>query len=416
MKRCLAYILVVLIIQLPCAHLVAQWQVVPVPTSNSLSAVQFSTADTGFIAAGSSILRTLNGGSTWTSVAVPVEVSALSFPTTQLGWASGDGVLRSVDGGESWNVVPRPGSIADTSYGWGILFDSTGEGVVFGDINAWYTPDGGASWSESNTTADVTPGHARGIVRDPRGGYHIATYLDYESTTCDHYFASSLGSLWLPNEMLWGLGINVGLIPRTIAITTEQRLFIGGQRLPFGFSRKIGARILFSADNGKSWDSTQYMFPYTVNAICFVDSNIGFVGDSAGNIYSTTDGGDTWRNENVPSDGRSINSICVARGSRLYAVGSGGLVLRQELPLSVNDAVVSAKIQLIPNPASGLVRIETDGVPLSLITVVDMLGRTVEIPITTASIDVSSLAAGLYFLVARSEFQFITKPLVVCTP
>ncbi|MBL0321280.1 MAG: hypothetical protein IPP80_02665 [Ignavibacteria bacterium] len=63
---------------------------------------------------------------------------------------------------------------------------------------------------------------------------------------------------------------------------------------------------------GRLGKMPEYIFWYDVNTIAFADSLRGFIGDAAGNIYSTTDGGITWKNDNAPSSGRSINSICVA--------------------------------------------------------------------------------------------------------
>lgn len=130
---------------------------------------------------------------------------------------------------------------------------------------------------------------------------------------------------------------------RGIHFFNETHGIIGG---PINPPQSSGAKqppVLKTLDGGASWDTPEFDFQYAVNTITFVNELYGYVGDINGNIYSTTDGGTTWKNDNVPSGGRSINSIAVAGGSVVYAVGDSGLILKLDLVTSVSMTDIIGK-------------------------------------------------------------------------
>ncbi len=78
--------------------------------------VQFLNADTGFITAldfnGSQILKTTNGGSTWTTTYTNLndDMAGITFPTNQKGYAVGTGgtIVHTTNGGSNWVNTTSP--------------------------------------------------------------------------------------------------------------------------------------------------------------------------------------------------------------------------------------------------------------------------------------------------------------------
>ncbi len=92
------------------------------------------------------ILRTVNGGTTWTSTAFPQQLRDVVFINATTGWAVGVGgyVLKTSDGGENW--TPQTSGTSQTLYG--VDFVDASKGWAVGDAGTVrVTSNGGASWS-----------------------------------------------------------------------------------------------------------------------------------------------------------------------------------------------------------------------------------------------------------------------------
>ena len=98
--------------------------------------------DTGYVS------KTANAGSTWTdhTLQTVTGIGSIDFADTLNGWAqpNGNRILRSRDGGGSWSIVPTPVNLArltfpDTLHGWGLFFSGGAYWVL-------RTNDGGVSW------------------------------------------------------------------------------------------------------------------------------------------------------------------------------------------------------------------------------------------------------------------------------
>ena len=87
----------------------------PLPTGNSLLAVCFTDASTGYSVGGyGDIIKTSDGGLTWKTVSVAsgADLWSVSFPSADTGFVSGayGTVLQTTDAGASWNDVSPSGS------------------------------------------------------------------------------------------------------------------------------------------------------------------------------------------------------------------------------------------------------------------------------------------------------------------
>jgi photosystem II stability/assembly factor-like uncharacterized protein len=75
-----------------------------------LAAVQFVSAQQGWVAGAGRILATSDGGQTWqTQYSGPARLYQVDFISATRGWAVGlNGVLATTDGGQVWTSLPEP--------------------------------------------------------------------------------------------------------------------------------------------------------------------------------------------------------------------------------------------------------------------------------------------------------------------
>ncbi|MBK7577093.1 MAG: T9SS type A sorting domain-containing protein [Ignavibacteria bacterium] len=407
-----------------CFHLtttrvVAQWVVLPINQTNKLSASSFLNKDIGFVAAGREILRTVDGGLRWTSVPVSNSVWSISAAKHSLvAFAVGEAIYRTINAGETWDSIYKQNENGPFGSTVDVSFSSTTYGCILGSVLE-FTTNGGASWNIGE--AVPLP------FSDPLSVFVLSERIAYAGGFFSEYMVGALmkttdgGATWrhIINHLPPFGGAPNGV--RAIHFFNESVGIIAGPLDPPqspNFSWR--PHVLRTIDGGQTWQMPEFKFWHDVNTIAFADSLRGFIGDAAGNIYSTTDGGITWKNDNVPSSGRSINSICVAGGSRVFAVGDSGLILRFDLPVSVDEHSIAASplptLRLLPNPATGSVRVETGGAEIATVNVVDILGKVLDVPRSGATLDTSMLPAGMYVVMARVNNAVKSAMLMICNP
>jgi len=119
MRSKLFFLLVIILLSIPYV-LKSQWTQVVSGTASNLNAVEVINADTAYAGGSNVFLRSINGGQTWTSIALvntsnqPINgmaINDLHFFNSQTGIAVGvrassiHTVLRTTDGGLHWSVV-----------------------------------------------------------------------------------------------------------------------------------------------------------------------------------------------------------------------------------------------------------------------------------------------------------------------
>ena len=417
-------IILSLFILIANGKLEAQWQVVVSPVGTDLiRAACFVNQDSGW-AVGEDVIRTTNGGKSWSRSAPSGSWNDINFINDSTGFVVGRQILKTDNGGKTWRLVHThpEASEFEPQYSYkSVRFKNDRFGIAAGYsfevfASVYITTDGGESWHGDNAPFAMSPdGDCRFVSFSRDGRFFVGCMQDYWLWSTALYFkVSEAQDIWSSGEF----NINMGayFIGKTMFFNSNNVGWIGGFRKspkrtpPNPFHE---TRVLFTTDVGKTWDTTQYHFPYTVNTITFADSLRGFIGDTAGNIYSTTDGGTTWKNDNVPSDGRSINSIAIAGGTRVFAVGDGGLILRYDLPVSVQESNTSPPLRLYPNPTTGRVRVDVGDAEPAVITIIDMMGRVQNITVVLDNeLDVSMLTTGTYVVLVRRGSNVSTALLV----
>ena len=95
----------------------------------------------------------------------------------------------------------------------------------------------------------------------------------------------------------------------------------------FGWAVGSSGIFLRTVNGGLSWE-TNIVSDEWAWSLCFVDPNLGWVGDGAsGYIRKTTDGGYSWQFKSVPSYSRMF-SICFINSNQGWAVGDYGTIIK----------------------------------------------------------------------------------------
>ena len=125
------------------------WTIVHQVSNNGLFNVLndlFFIGNTGWaVGANGHIFKTTNGGTSWTAqnTGIACEIYSVSFPTLTKGFAaSACGLLKTTDGGATWSL-----DAAMNGYLTEIQFVSPTTGFVAGNDGLKKTTDGGATWT-----------------------------------------------------------------------------------------------------------------------------------------------------------------------------------------------------------------------------------------------------------------------------
>ncbi len=225
------------------SSLSAQWTGVTSPVSDMrFVKVQFLDDLNGWIAAESKVLRTSDGGNTWSEVNTNInDTRGFYAISTTTAWVSGSSgtlgkISKTTDGGATW--VAQTTGAPNFSSIEAIFFHDQNNGWAAGtDGLLLKTTNGGTNWQTVPTS--VTS--------------------DFKSIK---FFNSNIG-------------------------------WVGG-----------GPKFLRTTDGGTTWASVTHFAE--VRDIHFLDANTGFVSDTWGQdniVHKTTDGGATWQATTTISTG-----------------------------------------------------------------------------------------------------------------
>ncbi|MFD1095599.1 YCF48-related protein [Salegentibacter chungangensis] len=285
------------------------------------------------------ILRTTDGGETWSSIRVNniLNLHSVYFLNETTGYAVGDlgKIIKTTDGGESWSLQ-NTGSY--------ILFD-----VFFANENTGYavgnhhtilkTEDGGATWvrQESGTykalnsvyftdeNTGVIVGESGVILTTQNGGkewnlqkdpYKKNLYsVKFTSRTKGYaacldkiYLTSDGGATW--ESIFYHPSIFYDLFAFSDGpIYAVQAEAVGGP-----------GSIYKTANSGSEWEEIAPNLSYRLKTVFFINENTGYVAGFDGDIFKTTDGGNNWTKQESGTQ-YAIESIRFINESTGIAVG-----------------------------------------------------------------------------------------------
>ena len=328
----------------------ATWTAQVSGTTDGLRSVYFTSANTGYAVGGAYIsttwsythgvlLKTINGGSTWTATTNSLSwiVSSVFFTDANTGYAVGSAstffggsgyMLKTIDGGSTWTE----------SWGYGIpisvYFTDANTGYTLGSIDQQYsgpiggyidkTTDGGATWNQvwyqdgiypaSVCFTNATTGYAVGRSED---GWFMPTINGVILKTINS------GNTWTTIFF----GVNQGF--SSVAFTDVNNGYVaGGGIFPLdGWSSSNDGSTFKTTNAGTSWTYLLNGAIYDLNSVCFNDANNGFAVGDGGSIVKTTTGGTTWSSMSSGTS-KNLNSVDFTSGTIGYVAGEGGTILK----------------------------------------------------------------------------------------
>lgn len=282
--------------------------------SNRMDDIYFVTPEKGWVAAGSTIFKTNDGGLSWANQfnQPGLYFRSIEFLDENRGFAGTlDSIfLRTLDGGQTWedislNITPRPPGICGISHVGDVIYAS---GIWNGPAFILKSLDGGDTWEYIDMSEEVMAlvevhfddadtGFATG--QDENGGIILRTEDGGESW--DKVYSSDETNTW---EWAWKL-----------QRVTEDTLVVSLERV-FG---PMGV-MLASYDNGATWVTKDIPTGNPdYQGIGFINGNHGWVSGHGQTISETLDGGETWTYLDI---GHEINRFFVYSENLVYASGA----------------------------------------------------------------------------------------------
>lgn len=297
----------------------SQWKKVNIPSnlesSEPFLEVMFlkSNPKLGWICGFESrVLRTVDGGNTWTGTRIPgfLQLESIHFLDSLNGYTSGGGrILKSTDGGVTWRDItdPRTNVIL-----WGNYFVTPNIGMVIGggcspDKQQFFrTTNGGSSWSL----------YERNV---------------YDSGLTDLFLTSANGPGYAVSSGKLLRTLDGGMTWNDVATTGandwQEELAINGNSflLPYsegcsggGIGGNGGVRI--SKDGGVNW--REYSTGSPMFGTFLQDEKRGWVVGWNRKIYYTSDAGNTWVLRNCGIEpGDNLDDIWFINDTTGWVVG-----------------------------------------------------------------------------------------------
>lgn len=275
---------------------------------------QIAVAVGGPTTDGSQILRTVDGGLSWSPVGgerPDVQLNEVEFANTSVGYAvSTDGVvLRSEDGGASWSVSFDPRVELESELFDAALVGSTGF-IVGADDLFLKSNDGGQSFEPATVGADAEL-FALAFINQNLG------FVAGEEGQIWRTFDS--GSDW--ELVSTGLPYDYSAI-RDLSAPSSSHIFAVGDN-------SDETTIVRSLNGGRSWELTNSnLASVFLRGVSFADDMNGVVVGEGGFLATTVDAAENWqiRSTGISSD---LNSVFFhSNGSLSVAVGDNGNILR----------------------------------------------------------------------------------------
>ena len=150
-----------------------------------------------------------------------------------------------------------------------------------------------------------------------------------------------------------------------------------------------GYSVYKTTNGGSNWLS--YTLSGSLNSICFVNNQIGWVCSSGGAIFQSTNGGANWVLQSTGIT-TSLNSLCFTDAQTGWAVGAAGRILKTTTggitfiqPISNEIPDMFSLYQNYPNPFNPVTRIKYDIPPskgargmMTKLIIYDVLGKEVQ--------------------------------------
>ena len=298
-----------------------------------------------------SVYNTTDGGMSWElqlADTLSNDVSNMFFLNKNYGWIGGTSALYiTKDGGKDWNILKLDDFpiVRDV---YGSVFIDTLRGWAFGDSPyGLKTTDGGKSWSRDSALAGVRAFFVYDslnlwaynwgwrVIKSTNGGDSWQTVWNdaigernthlciqnpnsiYLSTTDGFYETTNGGKTWNKNSNQALNGFSV---------------INGNEVWGGGTTASLSCGIFHSTDSGHHWDSlvaTNNPLGFaSYQDVDFTDNNTGWIiTQNSSRILKTTSGGETWFEQNAPTQ-EWLRDITMLDRNTGYITGGNGTILK----------------------------------------------------------------------------------------
>lgn len=282
-----------------------EWRQIESGTDTHLYGVHFVDAKRGWaVGTAGTVLSTTDSGTTWQSSSVSKDtLTQVNFTTPNNGWLASIGQVHyTASGGATWNVQhqirsqSRPPGILDLHFvskteGWAV----GGKGTVL------WTQNGGGRWENIQ---DLSDKHLWGVhFVDLQRGWIVGEEGEVLHT-------QDGGKRWVRQ--------NSG---------AEQPLFaVHFASQTHGWIVGTNGLILHSANGGRTWLRQRSPINENLRDVAFHDATSGWAVGEKGLILRTEDSGRTWHRYSSPAR-HNLQDIYLNRNAG-WIVGAKGTVLR----------------------------------------------------------------------------------------
>ncbi|MBF9237500.1 T9SS type A sorting domain-containing protein [Hymenobacter sp. BT683] len=394
---------------------------------------------------GSAGFETANISAVGNSALVAV---AATYPP---GEAGGE-ILRTTNGGVSWTKVTTATQFASAQGGFCNfvhMFDAN-DGVALGDptANTGYfeilrTTDGGVTWKRNSQANSPVPlPDEFGLVRSffARGNTIWAGTATPEDVNSPARVLKSTD-----RGQTWSVSTPTTLLGSINRLAFKDDLNGIAYNLSADNGELTSVNVIRTADGGATWSpitpintATGSFFWYDIDAVDGRYYSVGTrfpesatsVAEDFGSSYSTD--GINWVNLSTGQPflaldviaGSGASSVVGYAGAATTEDGSGGIYKASNVLSATRNAALQGALSAYPNPShSGVFQVSLGSVLKgnAQLSVVDALGRQVRVQALNATaigsrqvnLDLSGQKAGLYTLQIRTDAGIATKKLVI---
>jgi photosystem II stability/assembly factor-like uncharacterized protein len=281
----------------------------------------------------------------------------VSVVDNSVAWAAGTGgkILRTVDGGATWTRVGQGGAVGTDDI-YNIFGVDSSTALLTSSSTSTYiykTTDGGTTWTQ---VYSMPGGFMDAIwMFDAMNGF---AYGDPVGGTWELLKTTDGGNTWAPAASLVQDGSEAGW---------NNAMYVSDPVIYFGTNN---SRIYYSGDRGATWTVQAITIP-NAYSIWFNDATNGIMGGSQ--LNQTSDGGSTWTTLNTLPNTGSIGSLtgkdnvwwAARQANVIYNSTDNGASWDTQYvaPIAVrNDGGISA---YGPAGATGVIEDQNNNVPLT---------------------------------------------------
>ncbi len=303
------------------------------------------------------VVRSADGGQTWAlahRAAGSGFFGELQMVTPLNGYAAGSGLLRTFDGGTTWqpdegNQPDPPGTlhpvgpvqyvygmaVVDAEHVWTGGWDGAGAGVIYHRVPGRPQPD----------PLNPNPNTPWWLEW---GGSNRAIYGMGAANSLVAWAVGFAGIIWKTEDgQNWGPQTsNTGVALQDVTAIDASTAWAVGD----------GGTILKTADGGATWTPQTSGTGLNLHRIAAVDSDTAWTVGDGGVILYTNNGGTTWTRQ-FSGTAEPLFGVAAVNATTAWAAGSGGALLRTNdagagaWPAPVITAATPAVVGVESNPA-----------------------------------------------------------------